>query len=291
MGGVDLSRTVTVEFTSTVMPGLPWKFQPTVRRLQVHPGEPATATYLATNLGGALRYGQAIMSVSPEQAAVNFKKIECFCFHAPSARAAPIAGHAGRVFCDRDLPKQITTITVSYSSISGRARSRVERGVTKVSANPAATTRRYFVPKPSPYPALLSFAIMLLAIGLALRVNGYPAGQWLALVGLGSIIFALVRWLGNVISESEGGFYHQWEDRSFRLGMIWFIISEITLFATLFGVLFYEREISVRALAALDAISRPGRISPVLGRHRARWARTSKPSIPGAFRRSTRCFC
>ncbi len=64
IGGVDLSRTVTVEFMSTVMPGLPWQFLPIVRRLHVHPGEPTTATYLATNLGGTRLYGQAIMSVS-----------------------------------------------------------------------------------------------------------------------------------------------------------------------------------------------------------------------------------
>jgi cytochrome c oxidase assembly protein subunit 11 len=63
-GGVDLSRTVTVEFMSTVMPGLPWQFRPEERRLRVHPGEPATATYLATNLGGTRLYGQAIMSVT-----------------------------------------------------------------------------------------------------------------------------------------------------------------------------------------------------------------------------------
>jgi cytochrome c oxidase subunit III len=120
-----------------------------------------------------------------------------------------------------------------------------------VSANVAAT-RRYFVPKPSPYPAFMSFSIMLLAIGLGLRVNGYPAGQWFAWIGLLSILFALVRWLGNVISESQGGVYHHWEDRSFRLGMIWFIVSEVVLFATLFGVLFYEREVSVPWLASLD---------------------------------------
>ncbi len=116
VGGVDLSRIVTVEFTSTVMPGLPWKFQPTVRRLQVHPGEPATATYLAANLSDARRNGQAIMSVSPEQAAIHFKKIECFCFHAQA-----LAPHQSQVmpvvfFVSRDLPKEITTITVSYSA-------------------------------------------------------------------------------------------------------------------------------------------------------------------------------
>ncbi len=76
-GGVDLSRTVTVEFTSTVMPGLPWKFQPTVRRLQIHPGEPATATYLAANLGGELRYGQGDHEREPRAGRENFKKIEC----------------------------------------------------------------------------------------------------------------------------------------------------------------------------------------------------------------------
>ena len=56
------------------------------------------------------------MSVSPEQAAVNFKKIECFCFHAQAlaprqSRIMPVV-----FFVTRDLPKQITTITVSYSA-------------------------------------------------------------------------------------------------------------------------------------------------------------------------------
>jgi cytochrome c oxidase subunit III len=121
-----------------------------------------------------------------------------------------------------------------------------------VSADVSAT-RRYFVPRPSPYPALMSFSIMLLAIGLGLGVNGYPAGRWFAGVGIILILFALVRWIGKVIAESQSGFYHHWEDRSFRLGMIWFIVSEVVLFATLFGVLFYEREVSLPWLASFDA--------------------------------------
>ncbi len=116
IGGVDLSRTVTVEFTSTVMPGLAWQFLPTVRRLRVHPGEPATATYLATNLGGTRLFGQAIMSVSPEHAATHFKKIECFCYHKQGldpqqSRVMPVV-----FFVSRDLPPDISTITVSYSA-------------------------------------------------------------------------------------------------------------------------------------------------------------------------------
>ena len=34
-------------------------------------------------------------------------------------------------------------------------------------------------------------------------------------------------------------------DRSFRMGMIWFIMSEVLFFAAFFGVLFYARELSV----------------------------------------------
>jgi cytochrome c oxidase subunit 3 len=116
-----------------------------------------------------------------------------------------------------------------------------------------AATRRYFVPRPSPYPALLSFSLMLLAIGCGLGVNGFTAGRWFVGVGAVAILYVLFGWFGNVISESEDGSYLVWEDRSFRLGMTWFIISEAVLFATLFGVLFYEREVSVPWLASLDA--------------------------------------
>ena len=113
---VDLTRLVTVEFTSTVMPGLPWQFQPSRRRLLVHPGEPATATYAATNLGSQINDGQAIMSVSPEVAATHFEKLECFCFHKQAlhpreTRILPLV-----FFVSRNLPQNIRTITVSYAA-------------------------------------------------------------------------------------------------------------------------------------------------------------------------------
>ncbi len=153
----------------------------------------------------------------------------------------------------------------------------------------AGATRRYFVPRPSPYPALMSFSIMLLAIGLGLGVNGYPAGRWFASVGILSIIFALVRWIGKVIAESQGGVYHHWEERSFRLGMIWFIASEVVLFATLFGVLFYERQVSLPWLASLDPHFTPWPHFSGAWPSAGRPAKAFRPSIPGAFRWLTRC--
>ena len=34
-------------------------------------------------------------------------------------------------------------------------------------------------------------------------------------------------------------------DRSFRMGMMWFIMSEVLFFAVFFGALFYARQLSV----------------------------------------------
>jgi cytochrome c oxidase subunit 3 len=55
----------------------------------------------------------------------------------------------------------------------------------------------------------------------------------------------VVGWFATVIRESEGGVYNQQVDRSFRMGMTWFIISEVMFFAAFFGALFYARQMAV----------------------------------------------
>jgi cytochrome c oxidase subunit 3 len=52
-------------------------------------------------------------------------------------------------------------------------------------------------------------------------------------------------WFGTVINESEGGLYGAGVDRSFRMGMSWFIFSEVMFFAAFFGALYYARQLSV----------------------------------------------
>jgi cytochrome c oxidase subunit 3 len=52
-------------------------------------------------------------------------------------------------------------------------------------------------------------------------------------------------WFGTVIGESEGGLYNTGVDRSFRMGMSWFIFSEVMFFAAFFGALYYARQLSV----------------------------------------------
>ena len=52
-------------------------------------------------------------------------------------------------------------------------------------------------------------------------------------------------WFGVVIRESESRLYNEAVDRSFRMGMMWFIFSEVMFFAGFFGALLYARQFSV----------------------------------------------
>ncbi len=115
----------------------------------------------------------------------------------------------------------------------------------------------YYIPRPSRYPVVLSGAILFLSLGAALRLNGLGAGSAFLLVGAAFAAYALVGWFATVIGETRSGVYLERENRSFRRGMFWFITTEVVFFASLFGVLFYEREISIRWLAALPSAYTP----------------------------------
>jgi len=109
----------------------------------------------------------------------------------------------------------------------------------------------YFVPQPSLYPVILSGGMFLLALGFIQAINGFPLGKWVSLGGAGLIVYVLFGWFGKVIAESQGGAYRDWEDRSFRYGMIWFIATEVMFFAAFFGAVFYVRVISVPTLGGM----------------------------------------
>ncbi len=63
----------------------------------------------------------------------------------------------------------------------------------------------------------------------------------------GFVMLALlfVFWFHTVIGENQKGMYNMAVDRSFRMGMMWFIFSEVMFFAAFFGALFYARNFSV----------------------------------------------
>jgi len=65
------------------------------------------------------------------------------------------------------------------------------------------------------------------------------------LAGFALVIALFYLWFGKVIEENQAGLYNLHVDRSFRMGMMWFIFSEVMFFAAFFGALFYARQLSV----------------------------------------------
>ncbi|MBS1129692.1 MAG: cytochrome c oxidase, subunit [Proteobacteria bacterium] len=124
----------------------------------------------------------------------------------------------------------------------------------KTSPAHAASGEHYFVPQPSYYPVILSAGMFLLALGFVQLLNHMAPGKWVMFGGTGVILAVLFGWFGKVIAESQSGAYRDWEDRSFRFGMIWFIATEVMFFAAFFGALFYVRMISVPRLGDMMAM-------------------------------------
>ncbi len=110
---VDTTRLVTVEFDANVRG--PWDFKPEKRSLQVHPGEMATVMYEFRNVQNRTMAAQAIPSYAPKQSSAHFNKLECFCFN--EYKLAPGESKQWPVVfvIDPKLPKDVTTITLSYT--------------------------------------------------------------------------------------------------------------------------------------------------------------------------------
>ncbi|MDJ0955732.1 MAG: cytochrome c oxidase assembly protein [Arenicellales bacterium] len=113
--GIDETRWVTVQFTSHTAVGLPWEFKPVQKSIKVRPGQVMDAAYFAKNKTTRPIVGRATYSVAPSQAAVHFKKTECFCFTNQKLLANEEKDMPVRFVIDANLPKEIHTVTLSYS--------------------------------------------------------------------------------------------------------------------------------------------------------------------------------
>ena len=70
-------------------------------------------------------------------------------------------------------------------------------------------------------------------------------GAWVFLPGALLLAYLFFGWFGVVIDENQHGVFNLQVDRSFRMGMMWFIFSEVMFFGAFFGALFYARVLSV----------------------------------------------
>ncbi|MFZ2852623.1 MAG: cytochrome c oxidase assembly protein [Rhodocyclaceae bacterium] len=112
---INLTRIVTVEFTGTVMPGLPWEMRPLTASLDLHPGELHQARFLVHNRSDTTIVGQAVPSVSPGQAAQHFEKLDCFCFTRQTLAPGETRELPLTFIVKPAIDAQIRTVTLSYA--------------------------------------------------------------------------------------------------------------------------------------------------------------------------------
>lgn len=115
---VDTGRLIRIEFTGTVMPGLPWEIRPLKVSMDVHPGELQQISYLVRNNADRAITGQAVPSVTPGQAAQHFEKIECFCFDQQTLAAGEAQEMPLAFIVSPEVGRDITHITLSYAFFS-----------------------------------------------------------------------------------------------------------------------------------------------------------------------------
>lgn len=128
---VDESRTVTVQFVTTVNGGRSWEFAALEPEMRVHPGRFYTARFTARNTEARDVVGQAIPQVAPWDAARHLRKSECFCFNNQPFKAGEEKTLPVVFMLDPALPRDVDTVTLSYTFFD----------VTEVAATAAAKPR------------------------------------------------------------------------------------------------------------------------------------------------------
>ena len=110
---VDYSRTITIEFDSNSRG--PFAFKPVKNFMEVHPGEMHEIVYEVVNTLDRPVAAQAIPSYAPKTATEFFTKIECFCFQEQALTPHQIRQMPVVFIVDPNLPKDVKTITLSYT--------------------------------------------------------------------------------------------------------------------------------------------------------------------------------
>src|SRR5690606_22971775 len=126
----------------------------------------------------------------------------------------------------------------------GRRLQQNQRKARAMAHAPAAHgSDKYYIPHGSKWPAIGAVTLFVTMLGTAAVLNGSSLGPWIAYLGLAGVAYMFFGWFGTVIDESQRGLYNAGVDRSFRMGMTWFIFSEVMFFAAFFGALYYARQL------------------------------------------------
>ena len=112
---VNEERVVSVSFFAATSPGFPVQFAPKVASMDVVPGKFYTTSYIAKNTTDEMIYGQAIPSVAPTDAALHFKKLECFCFIKQEFKPNEEVEMTLRFVIEPEMEERIKDVSLSYN--------------------------------------------------------------------------------------------------------------------------------------------------------------------------------
>jgi cytochrome c oxidase assembly protein subunit 11 len=127
--GTVLDHKITVRFDANTGPGLPWRFEPERRTIEVRLGEVVTVNYLVVNETARPITASAAYNVTPLTMGGYFQKINCFCFTEQTLKAGEKREMPVVFYIDPSMAKDpdgatINTITLSYTFFPQREPSR-----------------------------------------------------------------------------------------------------------------------------------------------------------------------
>ena len=109
------SEKLNIQFISQQTNNNKLSFKPLEFEMTISPGKVYSTMYIATNKTSSKIVGQAIPSVSPNEASRYLKKIECFCFEEQTFKPGEVVKLPLYFAIDEKLPNRIKTVTLSYS--------------------------------------------------------------------------------------------------------------------------------------------------------------------------------
>jgi len=99
----------------------------------------------------------------------------------------------------------------------------------------------YHLVDPSPWPLISAFSALMLTFGGVLFMHGFLQGSFLWKFGFFMILFMMFCWWRDIIREGTfEGQHTQQVQIGLRLGMLFFIVSEIMFFFAFFWAFFHS---------------------------------------------------
>lgn len=112
-------------------------------------------------------------------------------------------------------------------------------------------TNHYYIADPSYWPLFGSLGVFSTVVGFVNILHNNNLGIYLSCLGALLLAITIAGWFGAVVKENLSGLHSQQMDRTYRWAMVWFIVSEVSLFGAFFFALFYVRIFSVPELGGV----------------------------------------